>query len=275
MVEFGFDYFLVWNKKFYGKIEIRLNCKGFVMNEQTAMLPLSARGLCRNYADTTVVHEIDLQLRKNEVLGLLGPNGAGKSTIIRMLTGNLAPSKGSVKICGIDLTEQPRIAKTHLGYLPEVPPLYQELTVNELLRFVAQLHRMDKQALQSALDYVKEQCGLSDRGSQLIGTLSKGFQQRVGIAQAIIHRPKVIVLDEPTVGLDPNQTREVRQLIDGLATTSSVVFSTHILSEVENICDRVNIIHQGRLVYDEYLTTLKDEGKSLETIFMALTGIGN
>lgn len=245
------------------------------MNEQTAMLPLSARGLCRNYADTTVVHEIDLQLRKNEVLGLLGPNGAGKSTIIRMLTGNLAPSKGSVKICGIDLTEQPRIAKTHLGYLPEVPPLYQELTVNELLRFVAQLHRMDKQALQSALDYVKEQCGLSDRGSQLIGTLSKGFQQRVGIAQAIIHRPKVIVLDEPTVGLDPNQTREVRQLIDGLATTSSVVFSTHILSEVENICDRVNIIHQGRLVYDEYLTTLKDEGKSLETIFMALTGIGN
>lgn len=245
------------------------------MNEQTAMLPLSARGLCRDYGGATVVHEIDLQLKQNEVLGLLGPNGAGKSTIIRMLTGNLAPSKGCVEICGADLIEQPRIAKTHMGYLPEVPPLYQEMTVNELLRFVAQLHRVGKLELQSALDHVKAQCGLSDRGSQLIGTLSKGLQQRVGIAQAIIHRPKVIILDEPTVGLDPNQAREVRQLISGLAKTSSVIFSTHILSEVENVCDRVNIIHQGRLVYDEYLTTLKDKGKSLEAIFMALTGIDN
>ncbi len=238
---------------------------------QTAPITLSVQNLSRSYGNYTVVNNVNLKLMQGEVLGLLGPNGAGKTTTMRMLTGNLAPSAGSISICGVDLLEEPNQAKAHLGYLPEIPPLYQEMTVDEFLRFVAKLHQVGHQDIQGALDRAKQRSGLIDRGTQLINTLSKGYQQRVGIAQAIIHCPDIIILDEPTVGLDPNQMREIRELIRELGSTSSVILSTHILSEVESVCDRVNIMHQGQLVLNETLTALKEKNTNLETVFAQLT----
>lgn len=241
------------------------------MLDETAALTLSAQNLTRHYGEVVAVHQFDLQLRRGEVLGLLGPNGAGKSTTLRMLTGNLAPSSGSVEICGIDLLDKPQEAKAHVGFLPEIPPLYFDMTVNEYLLLAARLHRVPKEALKAALENVKQRCGLEQHSNNLIGTLSKGYQQRVSIAQAIIHNPDVIILDEPTVGLDPNQMREIRQLIRELGTTSSVILSTHILSEVENVCDRVQIMHQGGIVFDQSMIDLRQQNTSLEAVFTQLT----
>ena len=241
------------------------------MLDETAALTLSAQNLTRHYGEVVAVHQFDLQLRRGEVLGLLGPNGAGKSTTLRMLTGNLAPSSGSVEICGIDLLDKPQEAKAHVGFLPEIPPLYFDMTVNEYLLLAARLHRVPKEALKAALENVKQRCGLEQHSNNLIGTLSKGYQQRVGIAQAIIHNPDVIILDEPTVGLDPNQMREIRQLIRELGTTSSVILSTHILPEVENVCDRVQIMHQGSIVFDQPMIDLRQQNTSLEAVFTQLT----
>ncbi|TXI29546.1 MAG: ABC transporter ATP-binding protein [Nitrosomonas oligotropha] len=241
------------------------------MLDETTALTLSAQNLTRHYGEVVAVHQFDLQLRRGEVLGLLGPNGAGKSTTLRMLTGNLAPSSGSVEICGIDLLDKPQEAKAHVGFLPEIPPLYFDMTVNEYLLLAARLHRVPQEALKAALENVKQRCGLEQHSNNLIGTLSKGYQQRVGIAQAIIHNPDVIILDEPTVGLDPNQMREIRQLIRELGTTSSVILSTHILPEVENVCDRVQIMHQGSIVFDQPMIDLRQQNTSLEAVFTQLT----
>jgi ABC-2 type transport system ATP-binding protein len=242
-----------------------------MMIEQIASPAILARGLCRYFGSRVAVHDINLELRHGEVLGFLGPNGAGKTTIMRMLTGNLAPSAGTVHICGIDLLRKPREAKARIGYLPEIPPLYRELTVNEYLRFAAKLHRVDNRSIQAALAKVTQRCGLSSAGERLIGALSKGYQQRVGIAQAIIHNPDVIILDEPTAGLDPNQMREVRTLIRELGAERSVILSTHTLPEVESVCDRVQIIHEGRTVLDDSIDRLKQNGTNLEESFMRLT----
>ncbi|MBX3631179.1 MAG: ATP-binding cassette domain-containing protein [Nitrosomonas sp.] len=242
-------------------------------NHNASSLTLSAKHLSRAYNRSFAVHDVTLQLEKGEILGLLGPNGAGKSTTMRMLTGNLAPSSGSIEICGIDLLDNPKSAKAHLGYLPEIPPLYMDMTVDEFLGFVAQLHRIDKKRIVHAIEDSKKQCGLTDRGKQLIGTLSKGLQQRIGIAQAIIHEPDIIILDEPTVGLDPNQIREMRQLIRALGRSSSIILSTHILSEVESSCDRVLIMNEGRIVLDQALVELRQKSMDLETIFTELTQI--
>lgn len=241
------------------------------MNNQTVRSALSAKHLQRHYGRHKAVHDITLQLKKGEVLGLLGPNGAGKTTTLRMITGNLAPSAGSIEICGVDLLGNPRQAKAHLGYLPEMPPLYLDMTVDEYLQFVARLHRVEKQRISQVLENSKIHCGLTDRGKQLIGTLSKGLQQRVGIAQAIIHEPDIIILDEPTVGLDPNQMREIRGLIRSLRKSCSIILSTHILSEVESVCDRVYIMHEGQIVLNETLDDLKQRGVDLETVFSQLT----
>jgi gliding motility-associated transport system ATP-binding protein len=218
---------------------------------------VSVRDLSRNFGGAPAVRGLDLDLKRGEVLGLLGPNGAGKTTTMQMLTGNLAPSTGSIDICGIDLLERPTAAKARIGYLPEVPPLYRELTVDEYLRIAARLHRVPRSGLAEALTHAKQRCGLVDIGHRLIATLSKGYQQRVGIAQAIIHTPDVVILDEPTVGLDPNQIREIRALIRELSGTHSVILSTHILPEVEAVCDRVQIMHHGSIVYSDTIEGLR------------------
>ncbi|MEO1766967.1 ABC transporter ATP-binding protein [Thiobacter aerophilum] len=221
------------------------------------LVTVAARGLSRRYGAAVAVEPLDLELRRGEVLGLLGPNGAGKSTTLRMLTGNLAPSAGEIRICGIDLLAAPRAAKRHLGYCPETPPLYRELTVDEYLDFCARLHRVPSGRVHAAREQAKARCGLADMGRRLIAQLSKGYQQRVGIAQAIVHEPDVIILDEPTVGLDPHQMREIRVLIRELGTAHSVILSSHILSEVEAVCDRVLILHRGRVVFADRIEALK------------------
>ena len=208
-------------------------------------LLLHAQGLRFAYGSLVAVDNVSLDLRRGEVLGFLGPNGAGKSTTMRMLTGNLKPDSGRVELCGIDLFERPLDAKKNLGYLPESPPLYREMRVDDYLLFVARLHG----AKREAVDQVKERCGLRDSGKRLIGALSKGYQQRLGIAQAIIHDPEIVILDEPTSGLDPNQISEIRALIRDLGDRHGVILSTHILSEVESLCDRVEILHRGKRVY--------------------------
>ena len=223
-------------------------------------LLIQASGLCRRYGPHLAVDGLDIELKRGDILGFLGPNGAGKSTSMRMLTGNLAPHQGQVHINGIDLQQAPLEAKRHLGYLPETPPLYRELRVDEYLLYVARLHGLNRQASTRALDKAKQRCGLTQVGQRLIANLSQGYQQRVGIAQAIIHEPLVVVLDEPTVGLDPNQIREIRGLIRELGQSHSVILSTHVLPEVQSLCNRVQIINQGRTLYAASLGSEANEG---------------
>lgn len=230
-------------------------------------ITLSAHHLTRRYSTGLAVAELDLELRRGEVLGLLGPNGAGKSTTLQMLTGNLAPSSGSIAVCGIDLLEQPLRAKAKLGYLPETPPLYRELSVDEFLSFCGKLHRLPRSLLLPAVQEAKARCGLADQGRRLIAHLSKGYQQRVGIAQAILHKPDVVILDEPTVGLDPNQIRDIRTLIRALAANHSVILSTHILPEVEAVCDRVQIMHHGKIVFSDSIDGLR-RSQQTETLLI-------
>lgn len=211
---------------------------------------LKATDLNRFYADYHAVQNVSITLNQGDILGLLGPNGAGKTTTMGMLTGNLAPSSGTVEIRGVDLLDDPKQAKQSIGYLPEQPPVYRDLTVNEYLNYCAKLHNIRGKDVKAAVEQARERTGLADTGKRLIGNLSKGYQQRVGIAQAIIHEPDVIILDEPTVGLDPIQIREIRELIRELGTRHSVILSTHILPEVQSVCNRVNILYQGRIAYD-------------------------
>jgi len=223
---------------------------------------IDVQHIYRHYGDTCAVQDVTFQLGKGEVLGFLGPNGAGKSTTMQIISGNLAPSAGRVLINGIDILDDPKRAKAQLGYLPEQPPLYRDLTVDEYLAYCARLHRVPRASVRSAVDTAKERCGLKDVGRRLIGNLSKGYQQRVGIAQAIIHFPKVVILDEPTVGLDPIQIREIRALIRELGKEHSVILSTHILPEVQATCNRVQIIHQGRLVYHDTIERMAAQMRS-------------
>ena len=236
------------------------------MNQEISITTVLTHQLSRWFGARGAVLEINLELKKGEVLGFLGPNGAGKTTTMRMLTGNLAPSSGSISICGIDLLDQPKAAKQLIGYLPEDPPLYRELNVDEYLALAARLHRVAESALKNTMEQAKQRCSLNEVSKQLIGSLSRGYQQRVGIAQAIIHNPEVVILDEPTVGLDPIQMREIRTLIRELGGTHSVILCTHILPEVESVCDRVIIMHQGKGVYSGSIKALREmrEGHSLQ-----------
>jgi len=227
---------------------------------------VSVQHLSRYYGKLTAVTDVSFELAQGEVLGFLGPNGAGKSTTMQIITGNLAPSIGEVRICGIDLLEQPKLAKSKIGYLPEQPPLYRDLSVDEYLRFCAHLKRVPRHETAKAMVRAKQRCGLESVGHRLINNLSKGYQQRVGIAQAIIHSPSVIVLDEPTVGLDPIQIREIRGLIRELGQEHGVILSPHILPEVQMTCDRVQIISNGRLVFSDKVANLKQQMDSTSLI---------
>ncbi|MHB1950889.1 MAG: ATP-binding cassette domain-containing protein [Acidiferrobacteraceae bacterium] len=209
------------------------------------------RSLRRRYGSVLALDDVSFAIRSGEVLGFLGPNGAGKTTAMQILTGNLAPTSGEVIIKGHDMATEPKKAKRAIGYLPEQPPLYREHRVDEFLDYCAALRAVPRPGRKAAREAAKERCGLRDSGRRLIGNLSKGYQQRVGLAQAIIHDPEVIILDEPTVGLDPIQIREIRALIRELGKSRAVVLSTHILSEVEAVCDHVQIINKGRLVLND------------------------
>jgi ABC-2 type transport system ATP-binding protein len=227
------------------------------------------RNVSRAYGEIQAVRDVSFDIHKGEVLGFLGPNGAGKTTTMQILSGNLAPSRGTITIAGHDLLDEPRAAKSQIGYLPEQPPVYRELTVDEFLDYSAALNRIPRADRDAARDRAKERCGLTEVGRRLIGNLSKGFQQRVGLAQAIIHLPPVIILDEPTVGLDPIQIREIRALIRELGKEHGVILSTHILPEVQATCDRVQIIHRGDLVLNESIGDLERhmKGASITVAF--------
>ncbi|MBL1321278.1 MAG: ATP-binding cassette domain-containing protein [Methylophaga sp.] len=220
---------------------------------------LKVTSLSRIFGTQHAVNDVSFSINKGEVLGFLGPNGAGKSTTMKMLSGNLAPSYGEITINGYDLLTQPKQAKAHIGYLPETPPLYKELTVKEFLSFCAQINQIPPPNRKEAISIAIERCGLNNVAYRLIGHLSKGFQQRVGIAQAIIHSPAVVILDEPTSGLDPIQIKEIRHLIRDIATEHSVILSTHILPEVQTLCDRVQIINQGKLIFSDSLSGLSQQ----------------
>lgn len=229
---------------------------------------INVEQLCRYYGDQCAVDNVSFTLEKGEILGFLGPNGAGKSSTMQMITGNLAPTSGQILINGIDILDQPREAKRELGYLPEIPPVYRELTVDEYLDYSGQLHEVPRSQLRKARDQAKERCGLSEVGSRLIGNLSKGYQQRVGIAQAILHSPAVIILDEPTVGLDPIQIREIRDLIRDLGREHAIILSTHILPEVQESCTRVQIIHKGRLVLNDSIEGLTQQMRASSLLLL-------
>jgi len=219
-------------------------------------LLIEANNLSRYYNEHCAVNDVSFSLAKGEVLGFLGPNGAGKTTTMQMLCGNLAPSSGEIRINGFDLLDQPKQAKQCLGYLPDTPPLYKELTVNEFLTYCGRLHGISFKQIKLAIDLAKDRCGLEQVANRLITNLSKGYQQRVGIAQAILHNPEIIILDEPTVGLDPIQIKEIRALIKELGQNHGIILSTHILSEVQESCSHVQIINQGKLILKETISTL-------------------
>ena len=231
---------------------------------------IDAQHLHRYYADTHAVNDVCIELHQGDILGLLGPNGAGKTSCMQMLCGSLAPSSGQITIKQFDLLEQPLQAKRHIGYLPDKPPLYSDLTVDEYLDYVARLHRVSKSSIAAQRNKSKQKCGLTQHGKRLIGHLSKGYQQRLGIAQAIIHQPDIIILDEPTVGLDPIQIREIRELIGELGALHGIILSTHILPEVQAVCNRVQMIHQGRSLFNKSMQQLKQSNRVLLQLEQAI-----
>lgn len=209
---------------------------------------IEVQGLTKRFGERLAIEGVSFEVQDGEILGFLGPNGAGKTTTMRILTGYMPPSEGTARLEGFDVLENPGEVKRRVGYLPETPPLYTELLVSEYLHYVASLKGVTSGGRAAAVDRVVGRCGLSDVRNRLIANLSKGYRQRVGLAQALIHDPRVVILDEPTSGLDPNQIHEVRNLIRETARDRTVILSTHILSEVEALCDKVAIINEGRIV---------------------------
>nr|WP_091380650.1 ABC transporter ATP-binding protein [Mucilaginibacter mallensis] len=212
---------------------------------------LSIKNLSHRYSSSWAIRDIDLEINRTGILGLLGSNGAGKSTTMNIMCGVLNQTEGSVLINGIDIREQPELAKRQIGFLPQNPPLYLDLTVDEYLIYTAELRKMEYRQIKPALEEAKERCGIAHFSNRLIKNLSGGYRQRVGIAQAIIHKPKLVVMDEPTNGLDPNQITEVRTLIKEIAVEHAVIFSSHVLSEVQMLCKEIKMIADGRIVFSD------------------------
>ena len=234
---------------------------------------IEVEGLSKRYGDLLAVDRVSFEIARGEVVGFLGPNGAGKTTTMRMVTGFLPPSEGTVKVVGHDIFEAPLEARRAIGYLPEHPPVYPEMRVVNYVNYVAAIKDVPRSERAEKVDHALEACGLVAERRRVIGTLSKGFRQRVGLAQAIVHEPPVLILDEPTAGLDPIQIVEIRNLIQELAQEEgrTVILSTHILSEVELICQRVLLISLGEIRIDGALEEVKGTG-SLEDVFLREAG---
>ena len=228
---------------------------------------IEVSNLTKKYGEYSAVSELSFSAGKGEIVGFLGPNGAGKTTTIRMLATYLPPTSGTARIAGFDIIEQADQVRKRIGYLPETPPLYTEMTVREYLHFVGEIKGVPKKALRGKVDEVMERCFITDVRGKLCQHLSRGYRQRVGLAQAIIHDPEVIILDEPTSGLDPRQIIEIRRLIKSLGESHTVILSTHILPEVSMVCSRVVIINRGQIVMESDIQKLTRE-KSLEQIFL-------
>ncbi len=222
-------------------------------------MSIEVLSVSKSYETQLALNEISFSAKKGEIIGFLGPNGAGKSTMMKILTGFILPSKGTVFVSGINILKNPIEAKTHIGYLPEQNPLYEDMYVKEYLQFQASIFKVSKEVTATVIKTV----GLMPEVHKKIGQLSKGYQQRVGIAAAIIHNPDVLVLDEPTTGLDPNQIQEIRTLIKELGKEKTILFSTHIMQEVEAVCDRVIIMKKGELLIDKPINELKKSNEQI------------
>ena len=233
---------------------------------------ITAKNLTKRYARTVAVDEISFDVAKGQIVGFLGPNGAGKTTTMRMLTCFLPPSSGTATVAGFDVLEKPLEVKKRIGYLPETPPIYPEMETTEYLEFVGKLKGLSGTDLQKRVDYVCERCAVTDVKNKLLGKLSKGYRQRVGLAQAIIHNPDVLILDEPTAGLDPKQINETRDLIKSLAGDHTIILSTHILPEVEQTCEQVIIINKGRLVATDSVRNLRARARGAESVLLEIAG---
>ena len=244
-----------------------------VAGDESPTAHIEAQGISKRYGELLAVDDVSFQVERGDVVGFLGPNGAGKTTTMRILTGFIPPTDGTALIAGHDIFSDPLAARRAIGYLPETPPLYPEMDVRGYLAYVARLKDVPRAERGDAVDRVLERCGLAKVHRRVIGSLSKGYRQRVGLAQAIVHSPPVLILDEPTVGLDPIQIREIRDLIAELASPEAgekrhtVILSTHILAEVEAICRRVMLINAGRKVLDSTLAELTAGGQRLEEVF--------
>jgi ABC-2 type transport system ATP-binding protein len=233
---------------------------------------IEVENLTKRYGPTLAVSDVTFQAQKGEVLGFLGPNGAGKTTTMRVITGYLPPSAGRVRVAGYDVVEEPLEAKRRTGYLPESPPVYPDMSVTEYLAFVGRIKGVPRRELKSRLDDVSEKCAITDVRQRQIGKLSKGYRQRVGLAQALIHNPEVLVLDEPTAGLDPKQIIETRRLIKSLAGRHTVILSTHILPEASKTCERVVVINAGKIVAVGSPDELTRRLQGFETVLLTVEG---
>jgi ABC-2 type transport system ATP-binding protein len=233
---------------------------------------ITVKGLTKRYAHNTAVNDISFEVQKGQIVGFLGPNGAGKTTTMRMLTCFLTPSAGTATVAGFDILEQPFEVKKRIGYLPETPPVYPEMRIAEYLTFVGRLKGLTGSDLRSRVDYSCERCAIADVKDKIIGKLSKGYRQRVGLAQAIIHNPDVLILDEPTAGLDPKQINETRDLIKSLAGDHTIILSTHILPEVSQTCEQVIIINKGKVVATDSVSNLQGRARSGESVLLEIGG---
>ena len=228
--------------------------------------------LTKSYGNSTAVSDISFTINKGEIVGFLGPNGAGKTTTMRIITGYLPATSGAVRVAGFDVAEQSLEVRKRIGYLPETPPLYPEMTIRNYLHFIAQIKGVAAGDIKKRTEYAMEATALSDRSEDLIKRLSRGYKQRVGIAQAIVHDPDVVILDEPTNGLDPNQIIEVRNLINSLAGEHTIILSTHILPEVEETCQRVVIINKGVIVAEDTPQNLSKQRTGSERTHLLVKG---
>ena len=233
---------------------------------------IKVKDLTKRYARTIAVDQISFEVARGQIVGFLGPNGAGKTTTMRILTCFLPASAGSATVAGFDVLEKPLEVKKRIGYLPETPPIYPEMETAEYLKFVGQLKGLSGADLRKRIDYVCERCAVADVKTKLLGKLSKGYRQRVGLAQAIIHNPEVLILDEPTAGLDPKQINETRDLIKDLAGEHTIVLSTHILPEVEQTCEQVIIINRGKLVATDSVRNLQARARGAESVIVEIAG---